>query len=280
MLIASNLGGASWATGDTPAVIQRQYWGFTPAQFAVAMLPRNLIVLLVLTLFACFVAWLSDKCRKTDWSDTLKRLKARDDIRRQSRYQMANSKDAWIGTLALSAFIFLQFVFPKLSLATGSLVFVALVLLTPSDKRTKAFFALGLDATLVITSLFIVAGAVEQTPFVADLAEWLGQHRIPGLIEIAAYVLTIAISADGAAATLAPLVHSFSGGTMISAWQLASGICSGSSSLLTSASAGPVLNSISKQANCELTYRKYAGFGLAFSFVMLVIYLAINFIVR
>src|SRR6266849_5130613 len=53
MLIGSNLGGASMAFGDTPAIIQREQWGFTPAQFAAAMLPRNILVLAALTAAAC-----------------------------------------------------------------------------------------------------------------------------------------------------------------------------------------------------------------------------------
>lgn len=57
MLIASNLGGASFAAGDTPAILQRIAFGFDVATFSGAMIPRNLVVLLVLLLTVAFWSW-------------------------------------------------------------------------------------------------------------------------------------------------------------------------------------------------------------------------------
>jgi len=96
------------------------------------------------------------------------------------------------------------------------------------------------------------------------------------VIEAIAYILTAGISADGSAAMLAPLVHRISGGTMFSAWQLASGICAGSSVFLTSASAGPILYAISRLSGFDLTFRAYARFGLPFSLLMMAMYIWLN----
>lgn len=276
MLIASNLGGASMAWGDTPAIIQREQWGFSPALFASAMLPRNLAILAVLTSVASFVTWLPGRHLKTDWLDTLERLKARDYVVNTSRFGAMDRRQLLIGVIALIAFIGAQFAFPKHSLVVGAAVLAGQILLASDDRRLAAYTTLGIDAIIVICSLFVVAGAVETTPFVHGLAEHLKNHQATGAIEITAYLLTAGISADGAAATLAPLVHDLSGGSMLSAWQLACGICAGSSTLLIAASAGPIINSVSRNSGHELTFRDYMRFGLPFSLLMMVFYLVFN----
>lgn len=63
---------------------------------------------------------------------------------------------------------------------------------------------------------------------------------------------------------------------MFSAWQLASGICAGSSVFLTSASAGPILYAISRLSGFDLTFRAYARFGLPFSLLMMAMYIWLN----
>lgn len=280
MLIASNLGGASMAFGDTPAIIQREHWGFSAATFAAAMLPRNLVVLAILTAAACLASWLPARREATNWLDTLQRLRARDDIAAQGRYPAAHRRQATVGWLAMAAFIALQFLFPTASLLTGAAVLALLVIFTPENQRVEAYTALGLESILVIFSIFIVAGSVHQAPLVHALTDALKAHRGSGAIEICAYLLTSGISADGSAATLAPLVHELSGGSMFSAWQLACGICAGSSTLLTAASAGPILNAISRGAGQELTFRDYCKFGLPFSAVMMLVYVGFNLLAR
>jgi Na+/H+ antiporter NhaD/arsenite permease-like protein len=85
--------------------------------------------------------------------------------------------------------------------------------------------------------------------------------------------VTAAISADGAAAMLTQLVHTQANGAYSAAWSLASGICAGSSMLLTSASAGPILIEVAHRNNVELSFRDYAKFGVPFSAAMIAIYL-------
>jgi len=63
---------------------------------------------------------------------------------------------------------------------------------------------------------------------------------------------------------------------MLSAWQLSSGICAGSSVFLTSASAGPILYATCKGYGHELSFRAYARFGFPFSLVMMAIYVTLN----
>ena len=280
MLIASNLGGASMAWGDTPAIIQREQWGFSPALFASAMLPRNLAILTLLTSVACLVTWFPTRHVKTDWLNTLSRLKARDYVINNSRFTQVDRREFFLGIAALVIFITAQFAFPKHSLVVGAAVLAGQILLMPDDRRLTAYTTLGLEAIIVICSLFVIAAAVETTPLVQDLSAHLKANQANGAIEITAYLLTTGISADGAAATLAPLVHNLSGGSMLSAWQLACGICAGSSTLLIAASAGPILNSVSRDSGNELTFRQYMRFGLPFSLLMMAFYLFFNMLAR
>ena len=59
------------------------------------------------------------------------------------------------------------------------------------------------------------------------------------------------------------------------AWALGGGICAGSSSLVTAASAGIILAEESQRFNDPdhaITFRRYLAFGLPFSFFMLLFY--------
>jgi len=68
LLIASNLGGASSSFGDGPAIMQRESWGFTPAVFASAMVPRNLVLLAILTLLTAYLTWWPVRKIRPDWT--------------------------------------------------------------------------------------------------------------------------------------------------------------------------------------------------------------------
>jgi Na+/H+ antiporter NhaD/arsenite permease-like protein len=59
------------------------------------------------------------------------------------------------------------------------------------------------------------------------------------------------------------------------AWALGGGICAGSSSLVTAASAGIILAEESQRFNDPehaITFRRYLAFGLPFSLFMLIFY--------
>ena len=65
-------------------------------------------------------------------------------------------------------------------------------------------------------------------------------------------------------------------GSLEAAWSLASGICAGSTALLTSASAGPILIEATKRSGAPMSFRTYAAFGVPFSMVMLLSYLMLS----
>ena len=276
MLSASNLGGASTSFGDTPAIVMRGVWGFGPATFAGAMLPRNLIILALLTALATLMTWWPERANGTGPRDTMERLRRRDGAERDRRYRPVQWREMGIGLGSLAVFLLLQFLLPQHSLVIGSALLAGLLLLRHDARRVDGLVVLGLEAIIVIVSIFVVASTVELTPAVAQLVAYLRQHPGGGLVEMIAFGLTSGVSADGAAATLAPIVHTACDGSLLGALQLQSGICAGSSALLTAASAGPVLNAVSKASGCEVTFRGYAKFGVPFALLMLAVYVLYN----
>jgi len=84
--------------------------------------------------------------------------------------------------------------------------------------------------------------------------------------------------ATAAAERIHPLDSSHS-----AAWALGAGICAGSSSILTAASAGIILHEESrrfKDGKHVITFRRYLAFGLGFSLFMLAFYTVYFSLVR
>ena len=200
----------------------------------------------------------------------------RGQIRRGGLFRQAvDTRPAVLAGLVLLAFFALQFVFPAATLQLAAGAFLVLILFTPEDHRADAFMVLGIEPLIVITSLFTIAATVQHTRLFGSLATLVATPGA-GRIELTAYLSTIAISADGAAAALVEIVHSSSHGALLSAWQLAGGICAGSSALLTSASAGPILYALIRLYGHELSFRRYAAFGIPFSILMVGISILLN----
>jgi Na+/H+ antiporter NhaD/arsenite permease-like protein len=101
LIPASNLGGASAAWGDTPAIIQRQMWGFDVSTFAVNMLPRNLVMLaMLIVVIAGWSYWL-DRRTGSSWRQEHERIRLRDQsLARRVRSAGATS-DQFLGAAGL-----------------------------------------------------------------------------------------------------------------------------------------------------------------------------------
>jgi Na+/H+ antiporter NhaD/arsenite permease-like protein len=180
-----------------------------------------------------------------------------------------------LDTLVLFGFISLQFVFPAKGLQLAACALLALILATPEAERGDALMVLGLEPVVVIASLFTIASTVQHTSVFGSFASIVNQTGI-GRIESVSYLMALSISADGAAAALVHAIHDGSHGSLLSAWQLACGICAGSSAMLTSASAGPILYTLAKLFGNEISFRRYAAFGVPFSLVMLLVSVVYN----
>lgn len=274
MLIASNLGGASFAAGDTPAILQQIAFGFDVATFSGAMIPRNLVVLLVLLLTVAFWSWYPTRKKGSpSWSELYDRLSTRDYFHAQSQTVGGSSTRPW-AIAALAALIGSQFVSTSATVVTAVLI-LATALATSRNVVTSAY-VLGGEAVLAITGLFILATTIQHTPLAQSSVDSMLDQ--PGGVALTSYFVTAIISADGAAGMLTTLVHAHAHGDFSAAWALAAGICAGSSMLLSSASAGPILIEAAKREGVDVTFRSYAAFGVPFSIVMIVLYLLINFL--
>lgn len=272
MLVASNLGGASFAAGDTPAILQRQAFGFDVATFSSAMVPRNLLVLLILVFTVTIWSWWPNRHKSPSWEELFDRLKARDLF------------NAHAGTvpgysfMRLGALTALIAIFGSQFFSTTATLQVSLAIMIIFLAVTKRFmvsaFILGQETIITIIGLFVLAVSVEQTPMMHIFVNKLIHSSIGG-IEMAAFLVTAAISADGAAAMLTQLVHTQTHGAYSAAWSLAAGICAGSSMLLSSASAGPILIEVAHRYKVEISFRDYAKFGIPFSVVMILIYMMV-----
>lgn len=273
MLVASNLGGASFAAGDTPAILQRQAFGFDVATFSSAMLPRNLVVLLILLATVTTWSWWPNRGTIPSWAELYDRLKARD------LFSAHAGAVSGFSLVRLGALVALSAIFGSQFFSTSATLVVALavmiIFLATSKNITVCAFILGQETIIAIIGLFVLAVCVEQTPIMHVVIHKL-IHNSAGGIELAAFLVTAAISADGAAAMLTQLVHAQAHGAYSAAWSLAAGICAGSSMLLSSASAGPILLEVASRNNVELSFRDYAKFGIPFSVVMVITYMQLN----
>lgn len=270
MLVASNLGGASFAAGDTPAILQRQAFGFDVATFSSAMVPRNLVVLFTLVVVVTIWSWWPTRHKNTGWMELYDRLMARD------TFDVHSCVVPNINFLRIAAFTALAAIFGSQFFSTTATLLVSLAIMITFLATSKRFmisaFILGQETIIAIVGLFVLAVSVEQTPMMHTLVQQMMNNSVGG-VELAAFFVTAAISADGAAAMLTQLVHTQANGAYSAAWSLASGICAGSSMLLTSASAGPILMEVAHRNNVELSFRDYAKFGVPFSTAMISIYL-------
>ncbi len=280
LIPASNLGGASAAWGDSPAILQRQIWGFDVSTFAANMLPRNLLVLLVLmAVVGTWSFWTDKKNSRSRIMETFDRIRIRDQQYARSAHRVSPSTDQYLGGLGLVSLFAVQILHPVYALAGSMAVLALLLTCRTSSDFVKSTFVLGDEAVLAISALFTISAVIEHSPLLAVIIEEsMKNHR--GGIEVVAFIVTSMISADGAAAMLASVVHAKDNGSLDSAWSLASGICAGSTAMLTSASAGPILIEAAKRSGIPLTFRTYAGFGIPFSLLMLIGYLGLSGVMR
>jgi Na+/H+ antiporter NhaD/arsenite permease-like protein len=275
LIPASNLGGASAAWGDTPAILQRQIWGFDVSTFAVNMLPRNLVMLGMLMLVVAVWSYWADRRTGNRWGQEHERIRLRDQMLARHARRASATVDQYLGGAGLIGLFCAQMLPPTYALAVSMAILAALLAFRTSGDFVRSTFVLGDEAVLAIAALFTISAVIEHSPVLTMIAETMLSNRNGG-VEIVAFFVTSLISADGAATMLAPVVHAKHDGSLEAAWSLASGICAGSTALLTSASAGPILIEAAKRSGAPMSFRTYAAFGVPFSMVMLVSYLTLS----
>lgn len=282
LLVASNLGGFSTSWGDTPNIVESKVWGLTSGDFVREVLPANVIVLIILIGVVLFLTRRSlrrqnvaSSASDDPYSESLKIAHRACDYGKEQEYMVVDRRLLLVGIISLALFIICQALLPGMKIAIGAGTVLLAVLLERSEDRLDTLKSLGYDVYLLFAAIFIVAGCVEHSWIGAILQRLITDAgAAPWSLAITGYLGTTfteaASWATAAAARIYPLNESHT-----AAWSLGGGICAGSSSILTAASAGIILWEESRRQKDPrhfITFGRYLPFGVLFSLLMLLFY--------
>lgn len=290
-LVASNLGGFSTRWGDTPNIIEAATWGLHARDFFVEVMPANLIVLGALAVIVNFLTqWTLS--RMAPGQSPYGALKTIDIAKGAAGWEEAkenlevDKRLLWSGLVTLGLFVVLHVIFDDYKICIGALTILAAVMLDRKAHRFETVKSLGYDVYLAFAAIFVMAGCFEHSWVGVQLREQIIKtEAAPWAIAITGYLGTMFTEAASWATAASSQIYALgdpsaaesiaAARTHAAAWALGGGICAGSSSLVTAASAGIILVEESSRFRDErhaITFRKYLPFGLAFSLFMLVFY--------
>ncbi|MEY2549896.1 MAG: hypothetical protein QOG12_40, partial [Verrucomicrobiota bacterium] len=180
-----------------------------------------------------------------------------------------------VGLTLLAFFILLHVLFPPLAITIGAATIVIAVLLERKSERYHSLTSLGFDVYLAFAAIFVLAGCVSHSWIGAVLYQQLiAANAAPWVIATTGYFGTTFTEAASWATAVSHSIQQLDP-SHAAAWALGGGICAGSSSLVTAASAGIILAEESQRFNDPehaITFRRYLAFGLPFSLFMLIFY--------
>jgi Na+/H+ antiporter NhaD/arsenite permease-like protein len=280
-LIASNLGGFSTRWGDTPNIIESATWGLTAGDFMREVLPANLIVMAVLIVVATLLTQrgITQRSRHAGATKvpfyTLQVAQTAADWKKAKSDLAIDRRLLTIGLTMLVFFIVLHVIFTKLAIVIGAFTIITAVLLERKNARYHTLTSLGFDVYLAFAAIFVLAGCVSHSWIGATLYQQLiAAKAAPWVIAVTGYFgTTFTEAASWATAVSLPIQQLDP--SHAAAWALGGGICAGSSSLVTAASAGIILAEESQRFNDPdhaITFKRYLAFGLPFSLFMLIFY--------
>jgi Na+/H+ antiporter NhaD/arsenite permease-like protein len=283
-LVASNLGGFSTRWGDTPNIKEAEYWGLSAGDFTREILPPNLLMMAILI---GVVVWLTRRSllRRPAapgpvQGETLAMAKAAVDWKTARQDLVIDRRLLSIGVSALLLFIVLHVVFDDWKIAIGAATILGAVLLERKRDRLHTLVSLGGEVYLAFAAIFVIAEAVSHSPIGEFLRGQIEKtqtspgHVAPVAVTVTGYLGTMFTEAASWVTAVGASIQQLDP-SHTSAWALGAGICAGSSSLVTAASAGIILVEESgrfKEPEHAVTFRSYLPFGIGFSLVMLAFY--------
>lgn len=280
-LIASNLGGFSTRWGDTPNIIESATWGLTAGDFMREVLPANLIVMAVLALVTTILTSrsMAKRSRQAGAATvpfyTLEVAQTAADWKKAKSDLAIDRRLLIMGFSLLTFFIVLHVVFKSLAIAIGAFTIIVAVLLERKAHRYHTLTSLGFDVYLAFAAIFVLAGCVSNSWIGVTLYKQLiAANAAPWVIAVTGYFGTTFTEAASWATAVSSSIHHLDP-SHSAAWALGGGICAGSSSLVTAASAGIILAEESQRFNDPehaITFKRYLAFGLPFSLFMLAFY--------
>ncbi len=273
-LVASNLGGFSTAWGDTPNIIESHIWGLSHAAFLKEILPLNLMVLIGLT--AAVVALTRRELRRSGVSATVEQTAwSIAGFKAEGSEFVLDRRLLIVGLTTLVGFIIVQFLSRELEIAAGAAAIMCAVAAERKPDRLHTLQSLGLDVYMTLIAVFIIANSISHSLLGSALQSLISETgAATWAIAVASYLGTGLTEAASWASAVAPLTHD-ANPAHAAAWALGAGICAGSSSLLTAASAGIILWTESRRFDGHaVTFGAYLPFGLSASLAMLAFYIA------
>jgi Na+/H+ antiporter NhaD/arsenite permease-like protein len=281
MLVSSNLGGFSSKWGDTPNIVESRVWSLTTGNFFHEVLPANALVLIlligvVLVLTRRTMAKQITESTSDRYAELLKIARRAVDYGTEQAYIGVDRRLLLSGVFVLAFFIIGQAVRSDMQVAIGAGSIMLAVLLDRSEDRLETLKSLGYDVYFVFAAIFIIASCFEHSWIGTTLQRLIQDSgAAPWAIAVTGYLGTTfteaASWATAAASHIFPLNPS-----RTAAWSLGGGICAGSSSILTAASAGIILWAESrrqKDPHHVISFGRYLPFGILFSLLMLVFYI-------
>jgi Na+/H+ antiporter NhaD/arsenite permease-like protein len=290
-LVASNLGGFSTKWGDTPNIIESATWHLTAMDFMTEVVPANLLVMgaLVMAVYVLTQRGLGRQSGEAAPQATAAEARTMNVAlitarwKEEQRRLAVDQRLLAVGLLSLAAFIVFHVVLDEYKIAIGALTILAAILFERGAERLETLKSLGYEVYLAFAAIFVLAGCVENS--------WIGHFLREQILKTKASTWAICLTgyfgttfteAASWATVAAEQIYGLGTSAGLAAaqehsaaWALGGGICAGSSSIVTAASAGIILCEESGRFKDErhvVTFRKYLPFGLSFSLFMLVFY--------
>lgn len=276
-LVASNLGGFSTRWGDTPNIKEAAIWKLQNADFLREILPINFILLIAV---GCAVAFWIKRAAAGATPNRFQVTLEQVNFRRARRELTIDKRLLWVGMTGLAAAILGPWMFSTLEVTIAAVTIVLCVQLDRPKERIRTMTALGIETYSILAAIFVLAYVLTNSRI--GFGDALQQQlRNSGMsiwaIAITSYFGTLFTEAASWASAAAQLVHD-AAPTHGAAWALGGGICAGSSSLVTAASAGILLSRETKDArnpSYRIDFGTYVRFGLTASLGMLIYYIII-----
>jgi Na+/H+ antiporter NhaD/arsenite permease-like protein len=272
-LVASNLGGFSTRWGDTPNLIEAKTWALAPADFFMQIMPVNIgfmILLCGIVIWLIERNWKKDEKKTTPFEWTLikeKFFEARAQV-------VVDYHLSYVGYAGLTIAIGTSILWPHYEVL-GAAAAIIFCIVFDSRVREETLQALGIKTYLVIFSIFILARILSQSSLSVYLKDFIADGGMASIV-LTSYFGTMLTEAASWAAAASPMVYEHSQ-THLAAWALGGGICAGSSSALTAATAGILLTQVTKDCSKDeaISFSSYFWFGLGVSLLMLGYYIGV-----
>lgn len=276
-LVASNLGGFSTKWGDTPNITEAMVWGLGHINFFTEIAPINLGLIVILTGIVCI--WFRRANAENDLKANFNTTFASVRFRSARRNIAIDWRLFFIGFVGLLLAILVPLFIPSSEIQLSALSIVFCCLADRASDRKGTLLALSLETYVTLCSIFVLARILTSSHIgIGEEVKILLENSGMSTWAIASisYLGTLLTEAASWASAASPIIYA-SAPTNGAAWALGAGICAGSSSLVTAASAGVLLISETRHndQSDQITFGSYMAFGLGFSLIMLAYFILV-----